>query len=148
VKRDPEKHRAWQERPLERTEMERSRTPIAQMSDKAKAKIPGRRRAMIVVRERDKVCQFWVRLVVWAQTTGAVEFPESPIGQDGHVLLARCQMAFDYPTPECFGPLEGHEPKKRSGGADIENPDEIVLLCQGHNGWVEDYPEARKLLGL
>ena len=80
---------------------------------------------MEIVLERDKVCQFPLRFGAYA-------------GQDG----------WNWPAPPCWGPLVGHEPLKRSHGADPCDPSQVVLLCVGHNSWVEDYPVARKLLGL
>ena len=58
------------------------------------------------------------------------------------------QDGWNWPAPPCWGPLVGHEPLKRSHGADPCDPSQVVLLCVGHNSWVEDYPVARKLLGL
>lgn len=115
-------------------------------SAKKRARRPARRKAVEAVKERDGVCQFFLRIVVWAQheREDRIDWASG----DGHAILEACMAEFDYPTPDCFGPTVGHEPVKRSHGADETNPDEIVLLCVGHNNWVEDYPDARKLLGL
>jgi hypothetical protein len=102
---------------------------------------------MEIVRERDKVCQFWIHLIRWAMSNGFFE-PDVLERRDGAEMVARARQAFGHPTPECFGDLVGHEPLKRSHGADTTNPDEVLLLCVGHNGYVEDFPIARKLLGL
>ena len=46
----------------------------------------------------------------------------------------------------CFGPVNGHEIVKRSQGGSIVDTDNIVLLCNRHNDWVEDHPvEAKKI---
>ena len=121
------------------------RTRINPVSDKRRATWEPRRQAMTVVRERDRYCQFFVRLVVWAQTTEAVDFSSG----DGPAILAAAREAFGYPTPDCFGPLNGHEPRKQAHHPeDYLDPERIVLLCDGHNSWVEDWPDARKLLAL
>ena len=46
------------------------------------------------------------------------------------------------------GPVDGHEIVKRSRGGSITDPSNITLLCQFHNGWVEDYPLTAMKLGL
>jgi hypothetical protein len=48
----------------------------------------------------------------------------------------------------CFGGVHGHELKKRSGGGSITDPENIVLLCNFHNGYVEDHPSMALQLGL
>ena len=83
---------------------------------------------MEIVRERDVVCQFRPRIQEWFEYHRFDEFPA--------------------PILPCFGRLVGHEPLKRSHGADITDPEQVILLCEGHNSWVEDWPNARKLLGL
>ena len=53
-------------------------------------------------------------------------------------------------TP-CFGPINGHEVKSRSRyGSDksLLDMDNIKLLCNYHNGWVEDNPQLAHELGL
>lgn len=47
----------------------------------------------------------------------------------------------------CFGPLTTHEVLKRSAKSGSHLDDQFaVLLCAGHNGWVEDHPlEAQRL---
>lgn len=47
----------------------------------------------------------------------------------------------------CAGPWTPHHRRKAShGGAyDLEN---LVTLCAGHNGWVEDHPIEAHALGL
>lgn len=48
----------------------------------------------------------------------------------------------------CFGPVFGHEILKRSRGGSITDMNNVVLLCQYHNGWVEDNPYASEQMGL
>ena len=86
---------------------------------------------MAEVRARDSnTCQFWLRLVVWAQESGAVYFPNRP-NVDGARLLQQARLAFclefDVTLPECSGPLDGQ-------------------LCNVHNTWTDLHkPEARIL---
>ena len=49
---------------------------------------------------------------------------------------------------ECFGPINGHELRKRSQGGSITDMNNVILLCNYHNGWVEDHPLAARRLGL
>jgi len=57
----------------------------------------------------------------------------------------RCQFSsheIDYiSSTRCRGPVHGHELLKRSRGGSITDMDNVVLLCQFHNGWVEDHPK-------
>jgi hypothetical protein len=48
----------------------------------------------------------------------------------------------------CHGPIHGHELLKRSRGGSITNPDNIMLACDYHNGWVELYPSIAEQLHL
>lgn len=47
-----------------------------------------------------------------------------------------------------FGEINGHEFKKRSAGGSITDPDNVILLCNWHNGWVEENPELALAYGL
>jgi hypothetical protein len=125
------------------------RTRLKPVSDKRRATFPARKAAMAEVRARDSnTCQFWLRLVVWAQESGAVYFPNRP-NVDGAALLRQCREAFPVHVPDCFGDLNGHEPRKQAHHSeDYTDPERIVLLCNVHNDWVEDYPIERKLLDL
>ena len=49
---------------------------------------------------------------------------------------------------ECFGPIHGHEILKRSRGGSITDMRNVTLLCQYHNGWVENHPYVAHELGL
>jgi hypothetical protein len=40
----------------------------------------------------------------------------------------------------CFGPLNGHELRKAGQGGSRTDEDNILLLCDFHNGWIEDSP--------
>lgn len=48
----------------------------------------------------------------------------------------------------CLGPVNGHELLKRGQGGSITDVRNIVMLCNHHNGWVEDNPDAATSLGL
>jgi hypothetical protein len=107
---------------------------------------------MAEVRARDSnTCQFWLRLVIWAQESGAVYFPNRP-NVDGAALLAKAREAFEaefgVTLPECSGPLDGHEPKHRSQGGDPTDPDAIRLVCRAHHSWLHERPLCAKALGL
>ena len=128
------------------------RTPLRKVSDKRRATFPARKAAMAEVRARDSnTCQFWLRLVVWAQESGAVYFPNRP-NVDGARLLQQARLAFclefDVTLPECSGPLDGHEPKHRSQGGDPTDPADIVLCCRAHHDFAHSRPIAAKALGL
>ena len=49
---------------------------------------------------------------------------------------------------QCHGPVNGHEVVKRSQGGSITDMSNIVLLCNFHNGWVEDNPDKAHSMGL
>ena len=48
----------------------------------------------------------------------------------------------------CMGSINGHELKKRSQGGSITDPENVVLLCNFHNDWVEDNPIDARAWGL
>jgi hypothetical protein len=128
------------------------RTPLRKVSAKRRATFPARKAAMAEVRARDSnTCQFWLRLVVWAQESGAVYFPNRP-NVDGAQLLREARHAFfdkfELIPPECSGPLDGHEPKHRSQGGDPTDPDAIRLVCRAHHSWCHNWPLAGRALGL
>lgn len=58
----------------------------------------------------------------------------------------KCQLRGKYLA--CFGDINGHELLKRSRGGSITDMSNVVLLCNAHNSWVEDYPELAYDLGL
>lgn len=47
-----------------------------------------------------------------------------------------------------FGAVNGHELLKRSRGGSITDMDNVVLLCDFHNEWVEIYPKEAHEMGL
>jgi len=49
---------------------------------------------------------------------------------------------------KCHGAVNGHELLKRSRGGSIIDMDNVTLLCDGHNSWVEDHPIEAHRLGL
>lgn len=52
------------------------------------------------------------------------------------------------PGHRCVGPLVGHEPLKRSQGGDFADPDDVMIVCWGLNGDIEDWPDLAKAFGL
>ena len=50
-------------------------------------------------------------------------------------------------TPPCRGRVTPHHLRKEGQGG-LWSLDNLVTLCQGHNGWVEDQPDAAHALGL
>ena len=58
-----------------------------------------------------------------------------------------CQAAM-FMDVRCYGEIHGHEILKRSRGGSITDMDNVVLLCDYHNGLVEDYPEKAHDAGL
>lgn len=55
----------------------------------------------------------------------------------------RCQLR----GSDCFGPLTPHHLLKSSQGG-TDDPQNMVALCQWHNGWVEREPITAQILGL
>ena len=48
----------------------------------------------------------------------------------------------------CHGNVNGHELLKRSRGGSITDMNNVVLLCDFHNGWCEDHPSEAHEMGL
>ena len=52
----------------------------------------------------------------------------------------------------CSGPVNGHEVLKRSRAgstdANLLDMEGVVLLCNYHNGWVENFPKEAHEMGL
>ena len=122
--------------------MPQRKKPIRSMSKKTRAKIPARKAAMEVVRERDAFCQLPLRLVVWAANEDKLW------GRSGAEKYASAVDAFEVNVGECSGPLDGHEPVHRSQGGDPTDPDAIVLLCRAHHDFCHEHPSAARDLGL
>jgi hypothetical protein len=57
-----------------------------------------------------------------------------------------CQAKGVIPAP-CHGPLNGHELRKTSAGGSRVDPDNVILLCDFHNGWCENHPIEAWCLG-
>lgn len=57
-----------------------------------------------------------------------------------------CQALLVLPG-KCFGDLHGHELRKSSQGGSRTEPSNVVLLCDFHNGWIEDNPIPAHELG-
>ena len=111
-------------KPLRRSVWTVRRKPIKAISDKARAKLPARRKCVRIVLERDGGCVFWRR----------------PIED----LSAEQLRGIDV----CSGPLDVHEPGHRSQGADPTDPDQCVCVCRHHHSWAHEHPVAAKVLGL
>jgi hypothetical protein len=58
----------------------------------------------------------------------------------------------DNPTPDestrCFGGVNGHELLKRSRGGSITDMENVTLLCDFHNSFVEMHPSVSHEMGL
>lgn len=107
------------------------RTPLRRNTPKARGWVSGRRtrlRSRGASRQADRRSDGVVRAAVFAR--------------DGQV----CRMAWHQDT-ECVGRLTPHHLRKASSGGaySLEN---LVALCEFHNGWVEDHPQAATQLGL
>jgi hypothetical protein len=109
------------------------RSPLRRISEKRKAQLPARRRCIQIVLERDKVCQLHPRLDAYWREWGLDAYT---------VLLA------EVPAPDCWGPLDVHEPGHRSQGADPTDPDQCVALARGCHDWVHGHPLIAKALTL
>lgn len=63
----------------------------------------------------------------------------------------RCQLRAIIGTP-CLGEVHGHEvlSRARAGSTDanLVDMDGIMLACDHHNGWVEEFPAQAHGLGL
>lgn len=81
---------------------------------------------------------------LWTTPTVAVDVAgirDRVIRRDRRCLLDHLEWH------RCFGPLTVHHLKKRSQGGDW-TPSNLVTLCAGGNGWVEDQPRKARGLGL
>ena len=101
------------------------RTPIRRVSKKRAATFSARRECVRIVLERDLGCRFWARMNALAP-------------QDNRMVDA----------PVCCGPIDVHEPRHRSQGADPTDPDQCVAICRAHHDWAHTHPIQAKLLGL
>ena len=108
--------------------LRRSTKPMRKVSDKRLAREAARDECRKIVFARDKNrCQFSVRLAEYVHEYGMLDLPNG--------------------SQRCFGPLHLHEPAHRRN-VDIADPDECMVLCDGHNGWCEDHPLIAEALGL
>lgn len=95
-------------------------TPIAPVSAKRRAEGPARRAAVAAAAERDGyTCQ-----------------------------AAPLVASVDPKNADCWGPLVGHEPLKRSQGGNPNDVDDVLTVCVWHNQWVELEPALAKRVGL
>lgn len=60
----------------------------------------------------------------------------------------RYYLPFPHDPSPCFGSVNGHEIVKRSQGGSLTDLDNIVLLCNRHNDYLEDHPREARELGL
>ena len=60
-----------------------------------------------------------------------------------------CVAAALVPEVECWGPLDGHEIRRRSQDPDAWlNLDLIRTVCRAHHSWLHDHPAVAVELGL
>ena len=118
-------------KPLKRTELPRSDTPIKPMSDRRRQVNAERRPVVAEVFERDGyTCQLWE----YAKRVG---------------LLFVVRLS----AGDCFGDLTPHEILSRGRASDIDanllDADGIASLCSHHNWWVSNGdPALAEALGL
>lgn len=104
------------------------RTPLRPISLKRSRELRARKAAIREVIERDgERCEFARRHDGWLRVLSG------DIGPN---------------VPECGGPLDAHEPDKRSQGADSTNPSDIVLICRNHHDYIHQNPRAGYRLAL
>jgi len=65
----------------------------------------------------------------------------------GHAMLEGVDTS-SWKLMGCYGPVHGHEILKRSRGGSITDMQNVVLLCNFHNGWIEDFPKEAHAMGL
>lgn len=58
-----------------------------------------------------------------------------------------CELGPIIGTP-CFGPIHGHEVLPRGRGGSITDPENIMLACDGHNGWASEHTDEAEALGI
>lgn len=108
--------------------LKRSTKPMRKVSERRLALEKAREECVRIVKERDRNrCQFAVKLAAYVHEYGMLDLPNG--------------------SQRCFGPIHLHEPAHRRN-SDITDPDQCLLLCNGHNGWVEDHPVLAEVLGL
>jgi hypothetical protein len=118
LERDPAKARAWEQRSRERA-AERARAKprkrLPAKSERKAAAAPDEAKVREAVYARDRGCQL------------------------AHLVGQRDSAGTE--VPRCHGPRTPHHRRKAiEGGAySVANR---VELCLGHNGWVEDEPDA------
>lgn len=104
------------------------RTRLRPRSDKAIARDEARRACVAAVIARDKGCMFQRAVGAYSGYIRELELPPS--------------------WQWCDGPLDAHEPRERSHGADPTDPDQAVCLCRKHHDWVHAHPSTSYRLGL
>jgi hypothetical protein len=109
------------------------RSPLRRISEKRKAQLPARRRCVQIVLARDVTCRFGPRLDAYWAVYGLDAYRE---------LLGSVAI------PDCWGPLDVHEPGHRSQGADPTDPAACVLVCRGHHDFLHSRPLIAKALTL
>lgn len=58
-----------------------------------------------------------------------------------------CELAPIIGTP-CFGPIHGHELLPRGRGGSITDEKNIMMACNGHNGWASTHTKEAEALGI
>lgn len=103
------------------------RTPLPMRSARARSLAYQERGIKAEVRERDGGCV--MRLIA------------------GSVLVGFRTEGREVAVPRCYGDPTYHHLHKASAAGKV-TAENGVCLCRGHNGWVEDQPEAAQFLGL
>lgn len=114
--------------------MERVRAVIPPVSTKRKKLNAERAKVIADLRSRTRYCQAnpLLRAAYDRMTTDAGRLPYLR-------GLQACRL---------YGPLVGHEPKKRSRRGSIVDPAGILMTCEPCNSWVEEWPAAATEAGL
>ncbi len=71
---------------------------------------------------------------------------ESPVRQAFMRYERKCQFKAlgGFAVPPCFGELHIHEPWTRGGGGPTDDPRNMAVSCDFHNGWCQQSSEGRE----
>lgn len=120
--------------PMRRVAMKRDQVPIPAVSDKRRKL--NRERSIVVaeLRAKTRYCQAnaMLRAGLDRMTTDAGRKPYL----EG---LQGCYLS---------GPFVGHEPQKRSRRGSLVDPENILMVCEPCNAWVERWTDAATEVGL
>ena len=119
---------------LRRTGIARGTTPLSRQSGAlARRTGAGLRRTPLAVVSPRRRAEAEHRGIVW----------EAVLSRDHYCLLSRHPGA----AGRCRGRLTPHHLQKAGQGGPF-TVGNLVVLCAGHNGWVEDHPRTAHALGL